>query len=211
MNNLAQVEGLLFIAGDEGITAADISKITGFMKPAVSELLDRLANKYQADEQSALQLLHSGNTYRLATKQELAPIMKTYFETPLTLPLTQTQLEVLAIIAYRQPLTRLEIDDLRGVQSSASIQKLVARGLVETHGRLDVPGRPFKYVTTSAFLDYFGLESLDDLPPLNEQLSLDDLDGDVFLQALERRQQRLNKASKKEQDKQDGTTTESNG
>lgn len=211
MNNLAQVEGLLFIAGDEGITDADISKITGFMKPAVLELLARLAKKYQQDPDSALQLLHSGNTYRLATKAALAPTMKTYFETPLTLPLTQAQLEVLAIIAYRQPLTRLEIDDLRGVQSSASIQKLVSRNLVETHGRLDVPGRPFKYVTTPAFLDYFGLESLQDLPELNEQLSLDDLDGDIFLQALEKRQQRMNNSNKNNEDNENGTSTESNG
>ena len=107
------------------------------------------------------------------------------------MPLTNALLEVLAIIAYRQPITRLEIDEIRGVQSSGSLQKLMARGLVDTHGRLDAPGRPFRYVTTESFLDYFGLSSLDDLPPLPEQEDLDsaDLRGDLFLAAFQSRKQ----------------------
>lgn len=189
MSNLSQIEGLLFISGDEGITVADLAKITGFMKPAVITLLTQLQHKYETDEDCALVLLHSGNTYRLATKRDLAPIMKRYFEVPLTVPLSQALLEVLAIVAYRQPITRLEIDDIRGVQSSGSIQKLLVRGLIETSGRLDAPGRPFLYKTTTAFLDYFGLTSLEDLPPLAEQTSLDegDWNGDMFVEALQAR------------------------
>ena len=155
MENIAQIEGLLFIAGDEGISVADLARITGFMKPAVNELLTRLQEKYQADPQTALTLLNSGEVFRLATKAELAPVMKTYFEVPLTTPLSQAVLEVLAIVAYKQPLTRLEIDDIRGVQSSGSLQKL--------------------------------LQSLADLPPLQTDLTEDDLDGDVFLRALQSR------------------------
>lgn len=187
--NIAQIEGLLFISGDEGITTGDLARITGFMKPAITAMLERLAKRYAADPNSALVLLHSGQTYRLATKQELAPVIKHYFEIPLTTPLTRALLEVLAIIAYRQPITRLEIDDIRGVQSSGSLQKLMARGLVDTHGRLDAPGRPFRYVTTEAFLDYFGLTSLEDLPPLPAEADLDtaDLNGDLFLNAFQSR------------------------
>lgn len=209
MDELAQIEGLLFISGDEGITVADLSQLTGFMKPAIQGLLQKLGQKYAEDKHCALTLLHSGDVYRLATKEELAPVIKTYFETPLKVPLTQALLEVLAIVAYRQPITRLEIDDLRGVQSSGSIQKLIARGLLTTNGRLDVPGRPFRYVTTTAFLDYFGLQSLDDLPPLSEQMSLDDMDSDVFLRALASRQQRL--ANQQKGNNSDGKTTKSNG
>lgn len=189
--NIAQIEGLLFISGDEGITIDDLVKITGFMKPAIADMLDQLANRYAADAGSALVVLHSGQTYRLATKPELAPVIKHYFEIPLTAPLTNALLEVLAIIAYRQPITRLEIDDIRGVQSSGSLQKLMARGLIDTHGRLDAPGRPFRYVTTEAFLDYFGLTSLEDLPPLPEQEDLDtaELSGDLFLAAFQSRKQ----------------------
>ena len=118
-------------------------------------------------------------------------MIKQYFEIPLTVPLTNALLEVLAIIAYRQPITRLEIDEIRGVQSSGSLQKLMARGLIDTHGRLDAPGRPFRYVTTESFLDYFGLSSLEDLPPLPEQEDPDsaDLSGDLFLAAFQSRKQ----------------------
>lgn len=189
--NIAQIEGLLFISGDEGITVGDMAKITGFMKPAIIAILDKLMDHYANDSTSALVVLHSGQTYRLATKPELAPVIKQYFEIPLTVPLTNALLEVLAIIAYRQPITRLEIDEIRGVQSSGSLQKLMARGLVDTHGRLDAPGRPFRYVTTERFLDYFGLSSLDDLPPLPEGADIDttDLSGDLFLSAFQSRKQ----------------------
>ncbi|MGM9906974.1 SMC-Scp complex subunit ScpB [Limosilactobacillus sp.] len=191
MTNTAQIEGLLFISGDEGITVGDLAKVTGFMKPAITAILDKLAARYEEDPNSALVVLHSGQTYRLATKPTLAPVIKQYFEIPLTVPLTNALLEVLAIIAYRQPITRLEIDEIRGVQSSGSLQKLMARGLVDTHGRLDAPGRPFRYVTTESFLDYFGLSSLEDLPPLPEQEDLDSaaLSGDLFLTAFQSRKQ----------------------
>lgn len=207
MSNLAKIEGLLFVSGDEGITVGELSSVTGFMKPAVMGMLEQLGEHYENDDDCALTLLHSGETYRLATKSSLADVLKTYFEKPLTSPLTQALLEVLAIIAYRQPITRVEIDDLRGVQSSGSIQKLVARGLVDTHGRLDVPGRPFKYVTTDAFLDYFGLQSLQDLPPLSEQMSLDEMDSDIFLRALESRQQKLEQKGNQDH----GTSSKGNG
>lgn len=196
MSNLAKIEGLLFISGDEGITVTDLSNITGFMKPAVLGLLNKLGQQYAENDDCALTLLQSDETYRLATKSSLSDVMKAYFEKPLTTPLTQVLLEVLAIIAYRQPITRIEIDALRGVQSSGSIQKLIARGLIETHGRLNVPGRPFRYVTTNAFLDYFGLQTLKDLPPLTKQMSLEDMDSDIFLRALQSRQDKLNQKGK---------------
>lgn len=196
MSNLAKIEGLLFISGDEGITVTDLSNITGFMKPAVLGLLNKLGQQYAENDDCALTLLQSDETYRLATKSSLSDVMKAYFKKPLTTPLTQALLEVLAIIAYRQPITRIEIDALRGVQSSGSIQKLIARGLIETHGRLNVPGRPFRYVTTNAFLDYFGLQTLKDLPPLTKQMSLEDMDSDIFLRALQSRQDKLNQKGK---------------
>ena len=196
MSNLAKIEGLLFISGDEGITVTDLSNITGFMKTAVLGLLNKLGQQYAENDDCALTLLQSDETYRLATKSSLSDVMKAYFEKPLTTPLTQALLEVLAIIAYRQPITRIQIDALRGVQSSGSIQKLIARGLIETHGRLNVPGRPFRYVTTNAFLDYFGLQTLKDLPPLTKQMSLEDMDSDIFLRALQSRQDKLNQKGK---------------
>ena len=192
LTNQAQIEGLLFISGDEGITLGDLAKVSGFMKPAILSILQDLKNKYENDPSSACVLLESDQTYRLATKHQLAGVIKHYFEVPLTVPLTKALLEVLAIVAYRQPITRLEIDDIRGVQSSGSLQKLMVRGLVDTHGRLDAPGRPFLYATTPAFLDYFGLSNLKELPPLPDQdeLDLSDMNGDIFLEALQTREGR---------------------
>lgn len=189
--NQAQIEGLLFISGDEGITLADLAKITGFMKPAVLSILQQLKEKYAHDPATAFVLLESDQTYRLATKHELAPVIKHYFEVPLTVPLTKALLEVLAIVAYKQPITRLEIDDIRGVQSSGSLQKLMVRGLVDTAGRLDAPGRPFLYATTATFLNYFGLSSLEELPPLPDQADIDsdEMNGDLFLEALQAREE----------------------
>ena len=99
MNPLAEIEGLLFISGDEGISLGDLAKVTGYLKPAILEMIAQLKEKYQQDENCALTLLDSDSVYRLATKAQLADVMQHYFEEPLTTPLTQTLLEVLAIDA----------------------------------------------------------------------------------------------------------------
>jgi len=167
MTNIEQIEGLLFVAGDEGLTVAEIEHVTGFAKPAINTLLTTLADKYATDQDCALMILSTANTYRLATKAAVAGVLKKYFEAPLSTSLSQASLEVLAIVAYRQPLTRIEIDEIRGVQSGSTLQKLVLRQLVAANGRLNEPGRPILYGTTELFLDYFGLQSLDELPAID--------------------------------------------
>ncbi|AVK60441.1 SMC-Scp complex subunit ScpB [Lactobacillus sp. CBA3605] len=193
MTNIEQIEGLLFVAGDEGITVAELEHATGFAKPAINTMLTNLATKYEQDADSALVILSTANTYRLATKQAVAPILKRYFEAPLSTSLSQASLEVLAIIAYRQPLTRIEIDEIRGVQSGSTIQKLVLRQLVTETGRLSEPGRPILYGTTELFLDYFGLKSLEELPKIDLDVLTDTThpapETDLFLTAF---QDRLN-------------------
>ncbi|VDG20511.1 SMC-Scp complex subunit ScpB [Lactiplantibacillus mudanjiangensis] len=189
MTNIEQIEALLFVAGDEGITVAEIENATGFAKPAITTLVTTLATKYEQDTDCALVVLSTANTYRLATKATVAPVLKKYFEAPLTTSLSQASLEVLAIIAYRQPLTRIEIDEIRGVQSGSTIQKLVLRQLVTETGRLNEPGRPILYGTTELFLDYFGLKSLDDLPAI-DLAALTDTENpapetDLFLTAFQ--------------------------
>ena len=212
MNPLAEIEGLLFISGDEGISLGDLAKVTGYLKPAILEMIAQLKEKYQQDENCALTLLDSDSVYRLATKAQLADVMQHYFEEPLTTPLTQTLLEVLAIVAYKQPVTKQEIEAIRGVKSDFAVNKLLEYQLIkelgrlETHGRLAVPGRPFLYVTTPAFLDYFGLTTLDELPELDKNLQPEDLDGDIFLRALQSRQMR-----KESLENEDGKTPKSNG
>lgn len=189
MSPLAQIESLLFVSGDEGITVADLAAATGLLRPAILTSLERLAEKYAADTDSALELMVNDTTYRLVTKAAAGEVIKHYFENPLSTNLSPASLEVLAIIAYRQPITRIEIDEIRGVQSSSTVQKLVLRRLIEDAGRLDEPGRPKVYRTSAYFLDYFGLTTLDELPPLPAAATpgdtADDGDGgDLFLQAF---------------------------
>lgn len=188
MSPLAQIESLLFVSGDEGITLADLAAATGLLRPAILASLERLAQKYAADQDSALELMVNDTTYRLVTKEAAGDLIKRYFENPLSTSLSPASLEVLAIIAYRQPITRIEVDEIRGVQSASTVQKLVLRRLVEDAGRLDEPGRPKLYRTSAYFLDYFGLKQLTELPPLPAAANPSEQDdgdgGDLFLQAF---------------------------
>lgn len=201
MTSLAQVEGLVFIAGDEGISLDNLKALTEFQKPALIAMLDELARKYKTDDDCSFELLQNAEVYRLATKANLNPVIKQYFEEPLSTNLTQASLEVLAIIAYRQPVTRIEVDEIRGVQSSSIIQKLQLRNLIEDIGRKNEPGRPIIYGTSNYFLNYFGLKSLTELPQLTDQDNLIDnteMTGDLFLAAFNKQNNTIQTDTKKE-------------
>ncbi|MFK5675776.1 SMC-Scp complex subunit ScpB [Ligilactobacillus sp. LYQ60] len=164
--NQAKIEALLFVSGDDGITVTELAQLVGILKPAVLEQLARLEQKYSADRNGSLTLIHAEDRYRLVTKPGVATVVRRYFEAPAMATLSPAALETLAIIAYRQPITRVEIEGVRGVRASTMLQKLQAWGLIAVIGRLDAPGRPAQYGTTPAFLNYVGLTALTDLPPL---------------------------------------------
>lgn len=188
MNNLSQIEALLFVSGDEGISVKNMSIITGFDRSAIQGLLEELVLKYDTDLSSALQIRESDDVYRLVTKPELGGTVKQYFDSPVNATLSQAQLETLVIVAYKQPITRVEIDTIRGVQSSGTLQKLALRQLVHEVGRKDEPGRPIMFGTTDEFLDYFGLKSIEELPSLPDFNMLDlsdDIDGELFTSAFD--------------------------
>ncbi|WP_213423208.1 SMC-Scp complex subunit ScpB [Bhargavaea massiliensis] len=167
-NQLAgQVESLLFVAGDDGLTAKQLAGLTGTDKEAVERALAQVAEACRHEDRG-LRVVELAGTFRLATKQEHADAVRRLLENPTTQALTQASLEVLAIIAYRQPITRVEVEEIRGVKSERPIQTLVSRGLVKEAGRAEGTGRAILYGTTDTFLDHFGLASLDDLPPLND-------------------------------------------
>ena len=149
MNMEAVLEGLLFVVGDDGLTMNQIKDILSL-------------NDGEAKELIRIDFL--GNTFKLTTKKEHKEYYQKLLENPETNVLTQSALETLAIIAYNEPVTRLMVDEIRGVSSREMIKKLVAKGLVKETGRSDLPGRPILYQTTSEFLDYFGLASRDELP-----------------------------------------------
>ena len=171
-NYISVLEGLLFVAGDDGISLEAASYILELERSAVRQLLDELKKRLE-HENSGLELLLTAPHYKLVTKASLKSYIEKYAVSPYSSQLSQASLETLAIIAYKQPVTRVDIESIRGVQSSGSIQKLLLRDLIEEAGRLDSPGRPKLYKTTAYFMDYFGLESLDALPDASDLFDLD--------------------------------------
>lgn len=169
----AAIEAVLYAAGEEGIDLNSLSDILGITPAAARQQLARFQADLNANEDCGLCCRESGDRFYLLTKPELADTLKRYFQGPPATGLSQAALEVLAIIAYQQPVTRIEIDEVRGVQSSGALQTLVTRQLVQEAGRLDAPGRPIMYGTTPMFLDYFGLKKLTDLPVLDTPESAD--------------------------------------
>lgn len=168
MNNLLGVlEGILFVVGDEGITLDSICEIMNIEKEEAKELLMELRKIYDSEERG-IRISFLGDAFKLTTKSEHKEYYQKLIENPSTNTLTQAALETLAIIAYNQPTTRLEVDTLRGASSSHMIRKLVAKGFLKETGKADTPGRPNLYRTTSYFLDYFGLATLADLPEIKD-------------------------------------------
>lgn len=166
LSNQAKIESLIFVSGSEGITITELAHLTGMLKPAINEQLRSLAQKYNQDSTCSFELVQAAEMVKFTTKKAFAPLIREYFEAPATTTLSQAAIETLSIIAYKQPVTRIQIEEIRGVKTSSMIQKLLALSLIKEDGRLDVPGRPILYSTTTNFLDYFGIQSLNDLPPL---------------------------------------------
>lgn len=163
MSYLAQIEALLFVAGEDGLSLRNLASLLDISATAVSQQLEKLTEKYRMDQDSALCLLESSNTYKIVTKEEHAELLRQYAKAPINQSLSRASLEVLSIVAYKQPITRVEVDSIRGVNSSGAISKLQAFGLIQEVGKKDVIGRPNLYATTDYFLDYMGINSLDEL------------------------------------------------
>ena len=163
----AILEGLLFIAGDDGLTMEDLVHTIDYDESTINQALNALKQKYQA-EYSGIELDQFGATYKLLSKPMISRYASKLFSQIENHTLSQSALEVLSIIAYKQPITRVEIEEIRGVGCDMMLRKLQARGLIKEAGRSEAPGRPFLYEVTSAFLDAFQLVSLDELPALPE-------------------------------------------
>lgn len=162
----AVLEGLLFVVGEEGLTFDQIEDVLEIDEEESKGLLYELKHDYE-DENRGLRIDFLGNRFKLTTKYEHREYYQKLLENPETNTLSQAALETLAIIAYNEPITRVQIDAMRGVGSTQIIRKLVAKGFIKEVGRSDLPGRPILYETTSEFLDYFGLSTIKDLPDMN--------------------------------------------
>ena len=165
MNLKAVLEGILFIVGDEGTTIKEMSSILDINEEEVKKLLIELKKDYE-DNGRGLRISYLGNNFKLTTKEEHKEYYEKLVQDTKTTNLSNAALEVLAIIAYNEPITRINIDEIRGVNSSQIVRRLLARGFIKVCGKADSIGKPSLYKTTDDFLDYFGLSSKEDLPEL---------------------------------------------
>jgi segregation and condensation protein B len=157
------IEGLLFAAGDEGLDAKQIAEVIDLPLRETTAILEEMAEDFKREERG-IQIVEIAGAYQLTTLPEHAPYFEKLAQSPTRSSLSQAALETLAIIAYKQPLTRIDIEEIRGVKSDRAIQTLLAKNLIEETGRAETVGRPILYGTTKAFLDYFGLAGLHELP-----------------------------------------------
>ena len=162
------LEAYLFVA-TEPVTPAEIARILKMEPAAIEESLEDMANAYARRINSGLHIVRIAGGYQLATRPALAPDIARLLSAPgQKSRLSRPALETLAVIAYQQPVTQAEIEAVRGVNADAVLKTLSDRHLIEETGRKEVAGRPILYGTTSDFLHYFGLHTLDDLPPLED-------------------------------------------
>jgi segregation and condensation protein B len=157
------IEGLLFVSGEDGLSAKQIAEVLEIDVPLAVDLVRDLQTDLRRAKRG-LQLVEVAGVYQLTTVKEHAPYFERLASSPTRSALSQAALETLAIVAYRQPITRVDIEEIRGVKSDRAIHTLVNKDLIEEVGRAEAIGRPILYGTTKSFLEYFGLKSIQDLP-----------------------------------------------
>lgn len=170
----AIIEGLLFLSGEDGLSLPQLQKaLESEDTEAITDALSQLQIYYEKAERG-FELVEYANRYKFVTKEIVFPYGQKLFEEYKQATLSQAALETLAIIAYRQPITRVEIEEIRGVNCEMMLKKLQARNLIEAKDRLDAVGKPLLYRVTDEFLDAFQLETLKELPELSNQGKVDD-------------------------------------
>ena len=175
MNLVSVLESLIFVSGDEGLSLKQITEVLNIEKESVLNLINVLKNEYNGEKHGiSLELL--GESYKFVTKKECKEYLECLVENEENECLSQSALETLAIIAYNEPITRIQIDEIRGVNSSYVLRRLLLKELIKESGRSELPGRPILYSTTSRFLDYFGLGSLEELPKIEfkDEIGIDE-------------------------------------
>ncbi|PKH09964.1 SMC-Scp complex subunit ScpB [Planomicrobium sp. MB-3u-38] len=177
----SKIEALLFVAGDDGLSMKQLEFLTEAEEKDIKDEIAVMGKRYEETGTSGITIKELAGVYQLVTKTEVADTIQRLVENPTVQSLSQASLEVLAIIAYKQPITRVEIEDLRGVKSEKALHTLAGKALIQEVGRAEGTGRAILYGTTSEFLNYFGLKNLDELPALPEEAEGDQDDGDTDL------------------------------
>ena len=161
------IEAILFTMGDS-VELEKLASAIGHDEETTRKMIRNMMDKYEADDRG-IRIIELDHAYQLCTKKEMYEYLIRVAKQPKRYVLTDVLLETLSIIAYKQPVTKLEIEKIRGVKSDHAVNKLVEYGLVEETGRLDAPGRPLLFGTTEEFLRRFSVHSLDELPVLDQE------------------------------------------
>jgi segregation and condensation protein B len=157
------IEGLLFVAGDEGLDAKELADVLEVDAHLARDLVKELQAELKRKKRG-LQIVEVANAFQMTTIPLHAPYFERLAAAPTRSSLSQAALETLAIVAYKQPITRVEIEEIRGVKSDRALHTLVAKELIHEVGRAEAVGRPILYGTSKQFMEYFGLRSMEDLP-----------------------------------------------
>lgn len=163
----AVVEALLFISG-EAVPLPTIAQTIELDKATTKAIIRTLAEKYET-EKRGIRIVEIDNAYQMCTAAECFEFIRNMYKSPKRQGMTQALLETLAIIAYKQPITKAQIEEIRGVSADHAVNKLLEKNLICETGRLNVPGKPILFGTTNEFLRYFGFKSTNELPPLQEE------------------------------------------
>lgn len=174
------LEGLLFVTGEDGLTLDDIEKLLEVSNEEALTLIEEYKKSLET-ESRGLKLVYLGNKYKLTTKEEHKEYYELLVDKTVFSTLSQSALETLAILAYNEPISVGQIDEIRGVSSRDMVRKLLFRGLIDVAGRSDLPGKPMLYKTTDKFLDYFNLSSIDELPKIEINEEMSEEEKDLFI------------------------------
>ena len=180
---MSKIESLLFVTGDDGLTVKQLELLTQTQISDIQEAIQALQQNYIDSEERGIELKELAGTFQLISKRHNAETIQRLVDNPTNQALSQASLETLAIIAYKQPITRIEVEDLRGVKSERPLHTLAAKGLIHEVGRAEGTGRAILYGTTNEFLNVFGLKNLQELPALPESKESSEEDGqtDLFM------------------------------
>lgn len=162
----AVIEAILFLSA-EAVSLAVIAQTIQMDKATTKAMVRHLIDKYTV-EKRGIQIVEIEGAYQMCTAPQCFEFIRNMYKSPQKQGLTQALLETLAIIAYKQPITKIQIEEIRGVSAEHAVNKLIEKNLVCEAGRLDTPGKPILFGTTKEFLRYFGFSSIKDLPALEE-------------------------------------------
>jgi len=168
-NEQAIVEALLYVSGEDGVTLEQLTDVLNMPEEHVLGVIENLKKALQ-NEARGLMITEVAGRYQLVTKKEMATYIERLIKAPRPATLSQAALETLAVIAYKQPVSRAEIEEVRGVKSEKALSTLMSKGLIKEVGRAEGTGRAILYGVTEAFLTHFGLKSLNELPEFSDRL-----------------------------------------